>query len=130
MEETNYVRTSILADEANNFRRASVVNETTDGSTYETPDKHGGNRETQPVKQSPGTMTDYRRKTYLQKLKPWEKQRPIKNFWSMVLRPLRLLTYPVIIYCGFSYGCSLIWYSVLNATSSLILSAPPYNFSS
>ncbi|RAL67460.1 hypothetical protein DID88_008215 [Monilinia fructigena] len=30
----------------------------------------------------------------------------------------------------FSYGSNLIWFNVLNGTASLILSAPPYNFSS
>ena len=29
----------------------------------------------------------------------------------------------------FSYGSYLIWFTVLNATASVILGAPPYNFS-
>ena len=29
---------------------------------------------------------------------------------------------------GFIYGCALVWYNVLNATASLILSAEPYGF--
>lgn len=29
---------------------------------------------------------------------------------------------------GYSYGATLIWGNVLNATSSVVLSSPPYNF--
>ena len=46
----------------------------------------------------------------------------------MVLRPLIFLSFPVIFYAGFSYGSNLVWFNVLNATSSLILSGT-YNFS-
>lgn len=31
---------------------------------------------------------------------------------------------------GLLYGSSLVWYNVLNATASLLLSNPPYNFAS
>ena len=47
-----------------------------------------------------------------------------------MLRPLVFLTFPVIFYAGFSYGSNLVWFNVLNATASLILSGSPYNFSS
>ncbi|KAH9845212.1 Major Facilitator Superfamily, partial [Teratosphaeria destructans] len=43
--------------------------------------------------------------------------------------PLRFLTWPLILYTGFSYGSYLIWFNVLNGTTSIILSSPPYNFS-
>ena len=49
---------------------------------------------------------------------------------GMMPRPLIFLTFPVIVYSGFSYGSNLIWFNVLNGTASLILSEPPYNFSS
>lgn len=42
---------------------------------------------------------------------------------------LTYLSWPVIFYAGFSYGSYLIWFSVLNATASVILSGPGYNFS-
>jgi hypothetical protein len=47
---------------------------------------------------------------------------------GMMWRPLVFLTFPVIFYAGFSYGSNLVWFNVLNATSSLILSNTPYNF--
>ena len=49
---------------------------------------------------------------------------------GMMFRPLILLTFPVIVYSGFSYGFNLIWFNVLNGMASLMLSAAPYNFSS
>lgn len=49
---------------------------------------------------------------------------------GMVLRPLVFLTFPVIFTTGFMYGAMLCYFNVLNGTTSLILSAAPYNFSS
>ncbi|KAI0915373.1 hypothetical protein AcV5_003864 [Taiwanofungus camphoratus] len=46
----------------------------------------------------------------------------------MAYRPVLLLRFPVVFWAGFQYGACLVWYNVLNATASLILSAPPYNF--
>ncbi|KAI0919378.1 hypothetical protein AcV7_006131 [Taiwanofungus camphoratus] len=47
---------------------------------------------------------------------------------KMTYRPVLLLRFPVVFWAGFQYGACLVWYNVLNATASLILSAPPYNF--
>ncbi|KAF7550228.1 hypothetical protein G7Z17_g5870 [Cylindrodendrum hubeiense] len=68
-------------------------------------------------------------KTFLQKMSIWQPS-PGQNMIQRALRSLRLLTWPVIFYAGFSYGSYLIWFNVLNATASIILSAPPYNFGS
>ena len=46
----------------------------------------------------------------------------------MLPRPLILLSFPVILYAGFSYGSNLVWFNVLNGTASSFLSSPPYNF--
>ena len=46
----------------------------------------------------------------------------------MIKRPLLFATFPVIFYAGFSYGSNLVWFNVLNATASLILSST-YSFS-
>jgi hypothetical protein len=46
----------------------------------------------------------------------------------MMYRPLLLLQFPVVAWSGFQYGINLCWFNVLNATASLIFSAPPYNF--
>ncbi|KZM19951.1 transmembrane transport [Ascochyta rabiei] len=36
------------------------------------------------------------------------------------------LTWPVVLYTGFSAGSYLIWFNILNATASLVLSDTPY----
>ena len=73
-----------------------------------------------------------RRKQILNRLKIFDKQqlRYPNRLKHMVLRPLIFLSFPVISYAGFSYGSYLVWYNVLNGTSSLILSGKPYRFSS
>lgn len=48
--------------------------------------------------------------------------------WTMLKRPFIILRYPAIVYSGFLYGTGLVWFNVLNATASLILSGDPYNF--
>jgi len=47
---------------------------------------------------------------------------------TTVWRPLLLLRFPSVFWAGFQYGTCLVWYNVLNATCSLILSDAPYNF--
>ena len=68
-------------------------------------------------------------KTFLQKLSLWHPS-PEVNMLHRAARALRLLGWPVIFYAGFSYGSYLIWFNVLNATASIILSGSPYHFSS
>ena len=79
-----------------------------------------------------GHAQAYHLKTFGDKLTLFEStswQRP-NRLGGMMLRPLVFLTFPVIFYAGFSYGSNLVWFNVLNATASLILSGSPYNFSS
>jgi hypothetical protein len=66
-------------------------------------------------------------KTYWQKLSLLDKSRPFtmhKRAWQI----LRLIAWPVVFYSGFSYGTYLIWFNILNATSSIVLGGAPYNF--
>ena len=73
-----------------------------------------------------------RRRPFYHRLKVFDKQQlqyP-NRLKDMVLRPLIFLSFPVISYAGFSYGSSLVWFNVLNGTTSLILSEKPYGFSS
>ena len=44
-------------------------------------------------------------------------------------RPLKFLLFPVISWTGFSYGVVIVWLAIINATQSLLLANPPYNFS-
>jgi MFS family permease len=70
-----------------------------------------------------GTAT----KSFRQKLSIWQPS-PGQNMFERAKRSLQYLTWPVIFYAGFSYGSYLIWFNVLNATASIILSGPGYNF--
>jgi hypothetical protein len=139
MEETKYQRHSVLANQAHNVAVGAVVTRNDEENTLPTPtnaitedsktvsddDKGAQNLSEMP---SMGQGTAYRPKTYLAKLKLFDKSQPATHIWTMFWRPVVLMRYPVIWYCGFSLGGSLIWYSLLNATASLILSAPPYDF--
>lgn len=75
-----------------------------------------------------GTVT-YKKKTFIQKLSLMDKPRPQRMLYRCWLS-LRLLSWPVVFYAGFSYGSYLIWFNVLNGTASLILGGAPYSFSS
>lgn len=35
-------------------------------------------------------------------------------------RPILLLSFPIIFWSGFAYGSALVWYNVLNGTTSLV----------
>lgn len=67
------------------------------------------------------------KKTFVQKLALWNPS-PGKGMIPRAIRSLQYLGWPVIFYAGFSYGSYLIWFNVLNATASIILGGPPYNF--
>lgn len=95
---------------------------------------------------------EYNRKTYIQKLALFQKSelRQPSRLAGMMLRPLIYLSFPVVLYAGFSYGSNLVvsqryhplrytkpltkmlseWFNVLNGTTSLILAGKPYNFAS
>lgn len=101
-------------------------------------------RESTSTPASSGDLTGIP-KTYLQRLALFGgRYASNKLLLTMTYRPVILLRFPVIFwrvvhecdrmrtYCfnraGFQYGTCLVWYNVLNATCSLILSGPPYNF--
>lgn len=120
MEETNFIRTHTgISPEPS---KTSTPTKATAGekSPVENP----------PSEESITTSDHPRRKTYLDKLKLFQKSDLTKpnELIGMVTRPLTFLTFPVIFYAGFSYGSNLVWFNVLNATSSLIL-AETYGFS-
>lgn len=70
-----------------------------------------------------GTVT----KSFSQKLSVWQPS-PSQNMFERAKRSLQYLSWPVIAYCGFSYGSYLILFNILNATASIILGGEPYNF--
>jgi MFS family permease len=83
-----------------------------------------------PVMTRPNTSEDEPRvstKTFVQKLSIWQPS-PGRSVFKHAKRSLVYLSWPVIFYAGFSYGSYLIWFNVLNATASIILGGPGYNF--
>jgi hypothetical protein len=133
MEETNFHRTPILSVEAD--ENSSVAQ-------YSADDPKSGTSPSSEKMEAPGNfaVNDIERdaldapktKSFLQKLKLFrkadlEKKNQLKG---MVLRPLIFTTFPVISFAGFMYGSTICLFNLLNGTTSLILSNPPYNFSS
>ncbi|KAH7132309.1 serine/threonine kinase 16 [Dendryphion nanum] len=116
MEETNYVRRHDgIRPDASNPAKAPDSEKAAETSTAST---------------TLTTPHPYKRKTYLDKLKLFQAsdlQKP-NELKGMITRPLIFLTFPVILYAGFSYGSNLVWFNVLNATASLNL-AGTYGFS-
>ncbi|TGO34686.1 hypothetical protein BHYA_0186g00160 [Botrytis hyacinthi] len=137
MEETNYDRAP---------QEKTTSGDDTPGMTTPTEGvlQEKSSTSPEPLDPEKGTSTDvsrvanqntelgtvhYKPKTYIQKLSLKDKKRDFRLF-RMMIRPLIFMSLPSIAYAGFSYGSNLIWFNVLNGTASLILSAPPYNFSS
>ncbi|KAK3078005.1 hypothetical protein LTS18_008679, partial [Coniosporium uncinatum] len=99
-------------------------------AAIEAPDEKSALSAANPEAETAPSSALYKRKTYLNKIALFQAQdlqKPIQ-LKGMTLRPLIFLTFPVILYAGFSYGSNLIWFNVLNGTSSLIF-AGTYNFS-
>lgn len=128
---------SLIYDGSNYYRgeRASAAPTgaqtpmTANESGLATPDEKHHVIEPSTAEEGTGAVT-YKRKTYLDKIKPFAAgtfSRP-NRIAGMVMRPLIFLTFPVIFYAGFCYGSNLVWFNVLNATASLILSEAPYDF--
>ncbi|CDK25638.1 unnamed protein product [Kuraishia capsulata CBS 1993] len=70
----------------------------------------------------------YTKKSFVAKLKLLDRSRPFM-LWKLIVRPVTMLRFPGIVWAGFCYGSSLIWFNVLNGTASTIFSADPYYFS-
>jgi len=79
--------------------------------------------------ESNGLGTSYPVKTYWQKLAffvPLNRRR--NTFFEKVYRPLQMLRFPGVIFGGFIYGCFLNWFALVNATVSIFLTSPPYEW--
>ncbi|KAJ1303662.1 hypothetical protein OPQ81_008090 [Rhizoctonia solani] len=128
LEETNYDRKTVGvvediqpgAEAVDQPSDTKTDPEKTDNTTNTT-----ANTSPTPVE---GTSTTYKRKTYVDKLALWDKPRPFVMHWR-AWQILKLLSWPVIFYAGFSYGTYLVWFNILNATASIILGGSPYDFS-
>jgi MFS family permease len=69
-------------------------------------------------------------KTFIQKMSLTGGVRKKFLLPFFLLGPLKMATFPPVLWAGFLYGSSLVWFNLLNATAAMILSAAPYNFSS
>lgn len=137
MEETNYHRAPLLAIEPDDELAEDHGSESTDAdlepSTTEPKTKTPAVRRDDGPDTQPGSVhLTYEKKTFVQKLALLRKEDLQKKnqMKGLILRPLIFLTFPVIVFSGFMYGAIACYFNVLNGTASLILSAPPYNFSS
>ncbi|KXJ87153.1 major facilitator superfamily domain-containing protein [Microdochium bolleyi] len=121
MEETNYIRKNISgalppAESASSEQGVALdeMEKTISAAAESAPECEAGE-------------IHLPARTYMQKLSLW-RPTPGLNMLSRAGRSLRYLSWPLIVYAGFSYGSYLVWFTVLNATASIILSGEPYNF--
>ncbi|KAI2610748.1 putative MFS transporter [Hypoxylon fragiforme] len=122
MEETNYDR-----------RTVGIVAESTDRTAEPNPGVEKGKETSADPSDieripSPEDRPTTATKTFWQKMSILDKPRPFMMHYR-AWQSLKLLSWPVVFYSGFSYGTYLIYFNILNATSSIILGAPPYSFS-
>ncbi|KAK8041591.1 hypothetical protein PG994_014598 [Apiospora phragmitis] len=68
------------------------------------------------------------KKTFVQKMSLLDRPRRFMMHYR-AWQSLKLLSWPVVFYSGFSYGTYVIYFNILNATASIILGGPPYSFS-
>lgn len=131
LEETNYDRKTVGVIEGTESPASPSDAEAVDSSSSEKrpvqteKDTQAAKEETPEI--TPGTSITYKPKTYRQKLALWDKPRTFVMHWR-AWQILKLLSWPVIFYAGFSYGTYLVWFNIINATASLILGGEPYNF--
>jgi MFS family permease len=118
MEESNYQRQTVVASATSNS--ATAVS----GAELGDQEKARSVTSQSAASIQAGTVT----KSFAQKLSLWQPS-PGQNMFQRAKRSLQYLSWPVIAYCGFSYGSYLILFNILNATASIILGGAPYNFS-
>ncbi|KAI1098966.1 putative MFS transporter [Jackrogersella minutella] len=115
MEETNYDRRTvgIVAEASPDVEKSKEASKDESNSVERIASPEG----------RPSTVP----KSIWQKMSVVDKPRPFMMHYR-AWQSLKLLSWPVVFYSGFSYGTYLIYFNILNATSSIILGAPPYNF--
>ncbi|KAG5746272.1 hypothetical protein H9Q70_011035 [Fusarium xylarioides] len=122
MEETNYIRAARHGDHVP-FDPSRLIVENNGKAEEKAAD--AGKPE---VREADEANVQYAKpRTFLQKLSVWQPT-PSQSMARHAGRSLQYLGWPVIFFAGFSYGSYLIWFNVLNATASIILSGPGYGF--
>jgi MFS family permease len=117
-------------EESNYQRQTTIVGTTPDSSPAELNAELGDLEKVQPLASQSATSIQVgtTTKSFTQKLPLWRPS-PGQSMFQRAKRSLQYLSWPVIAYCGFSYGSYLILFNILNATASIILGGAPYNFS-
>jgi MFS family permease len=130
MEETMYFRGALEGLETEQSQPTSKAAELEgqEDRIEKKSDHNTGPRSDEP---STGDVTPTKKSLWT-RLQPFHKMqgRPSKtDMFKAMLAPLPVIfQFPNVTWAGFIYGINLCWYNVLNATTSPILSAPPYNW--
>ncbi|KAI0019462.1 major facilitator superfamily domain-containing protein [Xylariomycetidae sp. FL0641] len=137
MEETNYDRATVGVVAASSSAPGSAVDvgaeagekksPTTDEKTQDAAPSPDETTSEPPASQPGGAIEGTRTKTFWQRLSLVDKPRPFMMHYR-AWQSLKLLSWPVVFYAGFSYGTYLVYFNILNATSSIILGGAPYHF--
>lgn len=116
MEETNYSRKTISPDD--------VIEDSGSEETPQVADTNNGEKSgvvSTVADVEAGIVTPvYETKTYWDKLKLLDVPRPLKTLKINFIRPITMFRFPAVLWSGFFYGANLVWFNVLNGTSSLL----------
>lgn len=126
LEETNYTRTVSLESTP-----PSPVDPEMSSSNADTGKKQQDTKRKSESIVDDSIRVSGTKKSFWAKLVHFQKGTFSKpnHMLDMAKRPLIFISFPVIFCSGFNYGSNLVWFNVLNGTSSLIIFNPPYTFS-
>ncbi|CUM66571.1 uncharacterized protein PRCAT00004240001 [Priceomyces carsonii] len=139
MEETNFHRVVVI-DDSSSVEKVDLIvsgnkkNSTAEVGTHIEPILSANenlNNEVEVIFSKPEDRIEiqHQPKTFSQKLSLiYHYEGFLLPYY--LLEPFLTTCFPSVLWSGFLYGTSLMIFNVLNATSSTILSSPPYNFSS
>ncbi|GAO15634.1 uncharacterized protein UV8b_04815 [Ustilaginoidea virens] len=141
MEETNYDRVTVTTadpggrgsmatspiDPSPEGNRSQSTTLTRNGDEKEGQSGYGGEDGDGDGDRIASARAHGKEYTFMQKLSLKDKPRRFRMH-ERVLQTFRFFTWPNVFFAGFSYGTYLIWFNILNATSSIILGGPPYHF--
>lgn len=126
-EETNYSRATIAADDT--ISDSTADEESVPSATSPPNEKNMFTVKGNSIDNPDMNVTEVIElpKTFRQKLQLFDFSRPTNHLKTNFVRPLTMFQFPVVLWSGFAYGSSLVWFNVLNATASLIFTTQ-YNF--
>lgn len=121
MEESNYDRKNVGI----NYNEPLSDTVAAKQGTAEAAKPISGDAEKQAS--GPTPTLEGKSKTFVWKLSLLDKSRPFLMHWR-AWQIVKLLSWPVVFYSGFSFGTYLIWFNILNATTSIIFGGEAYGF--